>query len=178
MTSDENLMLKFKAGSRESFDELFGRYQPAVFGFFRRRLHSQTTAEDLAQETWVVVLKGSVRYESRSLFRSYLYAIAFRLMLAERRRLANQIGHAAAVTYSNTQSADTDCWIREALDRLDSTDREVLMLREYEQLRYDEIAELLCIPINTVRSRLFRARLAAKQLLESGTEQVSKLGRF
>ena len=52
------------------------------------------------------------------------------------------------------------------MGRLDKNDREVLMLREYEQLSYTEIAELLKIPVNTVRSRLFRSRLALRGHLE------------
>ena len=56
--------------------------------------------------------------------------------------------------------------MRQALDRLDPNDREILMLREYEQLSYAEIAELLRIPVNTVRSRLFRSRMALKSYLE------------
>jgi RNA polymerase sigma-70 factor (ECF subfamily) len=57
-------------------------------------------------------------------------------------------------------------WVREALCKLDLHDREVVMLREYEQLSYAEIAQLLNIPLNTVRSRLFRARVALKRYLE------------
>jgi RNA polymerase sigma-70 factor (ECF subfamily) len=53
------------------------------------------------------------------------------------------------------------------MEKLDSPDREILMLREYEQLSYSDIAELLRIPVNTVRSRLFRSRLALKGYLES-----------
>jgi RNA polymerase sigma-70 factor (ECF subfamily) len=59
-------------------------------------------------------------------------------------------------------------WVRQALAALDDIDREVLMLREYEQLRYEEIASLLGIPVNTVRSRLFRARMALKAQLNGG----------
>jgi RNA polymerase sigma-70 factor (ECF subfamily) len=58
-------------------------------------------------------------------------------------------------------------WVRQAMEKLDSPDREILMLREYEQLSYSDIAELLRIPVNTVRSRLFRSRLALKSYLES-----------
>jgi len=56
--------------------------------------------------------------------------------------------------------------VREALDKLEESEREILMLREYEQLSYDEIAALLRVPVNTVRSRLFRARMAMRELLE------------
>jgi len=58
-------------------------------------------------------------------------------------------------------------WLRQAMEKLDAPDREILMLREYEQLSYSDIAELLRIPVNTVRSRLFRSRLALKSYLES-----------
>jgi len=55
--------------------------------------------------------------------------------------------------------------VRQAIERLDTNDREILMLREYEQLSYAEIAELLRLPVNTVRSRLFRARMELKNIL-------------
>ena len=57
-------------------------------------------------------------------------------------------------------------WVRSALGELDADDREMLMLREYEQLSYQEIADLKQMPLNTVRSRLFRARMALKAMLE------------
>jgi RNA polymerase sigma-70 factor (ECF subfamily) len=56
-------------------------------------------------------------------------------------------------------------WLRRAVEQLDGAHREVLLLREYEQLSYDEIASLLRIPVNTVRSRLFRARMELRALL-------------
>jgi RNA polymerase sigma-70 factor (ECF subfamily) len=63
--------------------------------------------------------------------------------------------------------------VREALAKLDSADREILMLREYEQLSYGEIAELLRIPVNTVRSRLFRARMALRECLNPKTSLLT-----
>ena len=61
-------------------------------------------------------------------------------------------------------------WVRQALAELDEQEREVLMLREYDQLSYDEIAQLLGIAVGTVRSRLFRARLALKDKLVARVE--------
>jgi DNA-directed RNA polymerase specialized sigma24 family protein len=63
---------------------------------------------------------------------------------------------------------DAALWVQQALAQLDPVDREVLMLREYEQLTYQEIAALQQIPLNTVRSRLFRARLAMRDALMTG----------
>jgi RNA polymerase sigma factor (sigma-70 family) len=60
---------------------------------------------------------------------------------------------------------DADLWLRDAVNKLERVDREILLLREFEQLSYAEIAELLRLPLNTVRSRLFRARAALRELL-------------
>jgi RNA polymerase sigma-70 factor (ECF subfamily) len=62
---------------------------------------------------------------------------------------------------------DAGIWVRRALATLEPDAREVVMLREYEQLGYQEIADLLGIPLNTVRSRLFRARMALKDALHA-----------
>jgi RNA polymerase sigma-70 factor (ECF subfamily) len=67
---------------------------------------------------------------------------------------------------ATNSDCDAALWVRRAVEKLDASEREILMLREYEQLSYSEIAQLLRIPVNTVRSRLFRARLALKIWLE------------
>jgi RNA polymerase sigma-70 factor (ECF subfamily) len=64
-----------------------------------------------------------------------------------------------------TADPDQVLWVRDALAGLDPMDREVLMLREYEQLSYDEIANAIGVPLGTVRSRLFRARMALREKL-------------
>src|SRR5947209_6739292 len=90
MTSDEKLMLQFQNGSRDSFEELFTRYREPLYGFFRRRLNDSGRAEELLQETFLAVIRASVRYEPRALVRTYLYGIALRLISVERRRAARQ----------------------------------------------------------------------------------------
>ena len=169
MTSDENLMLEFQRGSREAFTELFQRYREPIYGFFRRRLNHAARAEELAQETFVAVLRGVARYEPRAAFRSYLYGIALNLLAAERRKAGREFHRAGdAVEASDPPAAndpDAALWVRRAVEQLDADEREVLLLREYEQLSYEEIAGVLRIPVNTVRSRLFRARMALKESL-------------
>lgn len=167
MISDEVLMLAFQHGSREAFEELYARYRGPLFGFFRRRLASDGRAEDLAQETFLVVIRGVQRYEPRALVRTYIYAIAMKQLLSERRKQVRDGTDLASLPeMAMHESPDRMLWLRHALQKLDSMDREVLMLREYEQLSYEEIAEVLRLPINTVRSRLFRARLALKEQLQ------------
>src|SRR5215469_1629099 len=87
MTSDEALMLEFQGGSRAAFEELFARYYKPLYGFFGRRLNDSERAEDLAQETFLAVIRAASRYEPRALVRTYLYGIALKLLAAERRKL-------------------------------------------------------------------------------------------
>jgi len=175
MVTDEVLMLQFQAGSREAFEDLFERYRDRVYAFFRRRLWSKGRAEDLAQETWIAVLKGTARYEPRALFRSYLYGIAFKVLANERRKSARE--KAAVANGGESGSGESSYWIRDALEKLEPPEREILMLREYEQLSYDEIAAVLRVPVNTVRSRLFRARLALRDLLAPKSGPIAAWGR-
>ena len=170
MLSDEQVMLEFQSGKSWAFEQLFERYRNPVYGFFRRRLPEIHRAEDMAQETFIVVLRGSERYEQRAKFRTYLYAIALKLLWTERRKELREPESSMDPAEVRTENDSlTGTWIRDALERLDADHREVLMLREYEQLSYEEIAELLQIPVNTVRSRLFRARGELKALLEPHT---------
>ena len=102
MTSDESLMLEFQRGSREAFEELFARYREPLYGFFRRRLDSGEHAEDLTQETFLVVIRGTSRYEPRALVRTYLYCIALKLLASERRRAARPGGSNTAPAMTKT----------------------------------------------------------------------------
>ncbi len=182
MTSDEELMLAFQGGSGEAFTELFSRYREPIYGFFRRRLQDAARAEELAQETFLAVLKGAERYEPRALFRTYLYGIAVHLVSAERRKASRRATERNAVaepadpeTLADPKSSadpDTSLVVRDAVGRLEAGEREILLLREYEQLSYDEISTLLRVPVNTVRSRLFRARMALRDLLVPKGQQA------
>lgn len=174
MTSDEELMEEIHKGSQAAFETLFERYREPIWRFFRRRTPDAGRAEELAQDTFVAVLEGAARYERRGPFRSYLFGIAYNVLLAARRKAtrtaANQLdGDETAEVFADP---DSGIWVRDALARLDEDDREVLMLREYEQLSYQEIADLRRTPLNTVRSQLFRARMALKSALETRTPQA------
>ena len=166
MTTDEELMLEFQQGSRQAFEEIFQRHREALYGFFRRRLLDAACAEDLTQEAFLAMIRGVARYEPRALVRTYLYGIGLNLLAAERRKRSREGGSPRGVS-DPPLDADPDAglWVRQAVERLDADEREVLMLREYEQLSYAEIGEVLRIPMNTVRSRLFRGRMALKTLL-------------
>jgi RNA polymerase sigma-70 factor (ECF subfamily) len=110
------------------------------------------------------------------LFRTYLYAIGLKILRAHRRKTAFRatfLGITNKVREpASPATADAELFLRQAVAKLDRIDREILLLREFEQLSYAEIAELLRLPVNTVRSRLYRARIALRDLL---TAPVSKL---
>lgn len=166
--TDEQLMIEVRGGSREAAGTLFDRYRAPVWQFFRRRVVDASRAEELAHDTFVALLEGQDRYEPRAPFRSYLFAIAYRILLADRRKAAGRrTDPLEADPPAHGPDHDAALWVRVALQQLDADDREVLMLREYEQLSYQEIATLQRVPVNTVRSRLFRARMALKAALEA-----------
>jgi RNA polymerase sigma-70 factor, ECF subfamily len=171
--SDERLMLAFTQGSSEAFTELFHRYKQPLYGFFCRRISDPANAEELTQETFFALLRARVRYEPRALFRTYLYAISFKILRAHRRKAAFRaafLGQRNALADPSKHDAtESGLWVRRAVEKLDPIGREIIMLREFEQLSYAEIADLLELPLNTVRSRLFRARTALRELLDPST---------
>jgi len=172
--TDEQLMGAISRGATDSLSVLFLRYKQPLFGFFRRRVADPAQAEELTQETFLALIRASARYQPTALFRTWLYAIGFKILRAYRRKAASR------ATFLRQQPPDLEMRLREpaahgdlgvevlirhAVGKLERIDREVLLLREFEQLSYAEIAGLLRLPLNTVRSRLFRARTALHDLL-------------
>ena len=96
------------------------------------------------------------------------FAVAFNVLAAARRKAALRVVERGTILVEPAAPASDPSdvlWVRQALAALDADDREILMLREYDALAYDDIAALLGLPVNTVRSRLFRARLALRDVL-------------
>ena len=120
MQSDEQLMLEFQGGSAKAFEELFSRYRNQVYGFFRRRLNHAARAEELAQETFVVIIRGAEQYEARAKFRTYVYAVALKQLWSERRK---EMREARANSEPFEEGHETDpaagLWVKDALSRMD-----------------------------------------------------------
>ena len=123
----------------------------------------------MAQETFLAVLRAVQRYEPRATFRAYLFGIAFNILAAHRRKSGLNATQSDSTREDVSDPSGTNpenvIWVRQAVDRLDVAEREVLLLREFEELSYEEIAKILRAPVNTVRSRLFRARMALREIL-------------
>jgi RNA polymerase sigma-70 factor (ECF subfamily) len=175
--TDEQLMVAFSRGSMDAFGQLFLRYKQPLYGFFRRRVADQAQAEELTQDTFFAIVRASSRYEPRALFRTYIYAIAFKILRAYRRKTALRATLFGTETGSRQPApqtpSDAELWLRQAVAKLERLDQEILLLREFEQLSYAEIADLLRLPLNTVRSRLFRARMALRDLLATPAPKSS-----
>jgi len=169
MTDDDALMRQVQQGSREAFEVIFERYRGPIWRFFRRRIADAGRAEELSQDAFVAVLQNATRYQPRAPFRSYLFAIAWNLLLAERRKAGQRAAGPLDPESLRAEAGTSDdaIWVRQALATLDPMDRDILTLREYDQLSYQEIADLYGMPLNTVRTRLFRARMALKAALDA-----------
>jgi RNA polymerase sigma-70 factor (ECF subfamily) len=170
VASDEHLMLAFSKGATDAFTELFSRYKQPIYGFFRRRVAESANAEELTQETFLALLRAGPRYEPRALFRTYLYAIGFKILRVHRRKAAFRATFFGDCNFvpdpGRPDATESGLWVRRAVEKLEPIDREILLLREFDQLSYAQIAGLLELPVNTVRSRLFRARTALRKLLD------------
>jgi len=124
-------MLAFSHGNATAFDELFARYNQRIFAFIRRRSPDRTRAEELTQETFLAVIRAATRYQPRALVRTYLYAIAFKVLRADHRKTAfrsfffgsNVKSEFVVGAFGNT---DEILWLRQGLSRLDPIDREML----------------------------------------------------
>ncbi|MCS6884894.1 MAG: sigma-70 family RNA polymerase sigma factor [Acidobacteriota bacterium] len=176
--TDEELMAEFQHGVEEAFVSLYKRYKLPVYRFIYRKLGNQHRAEELTQDVFCALIRHRNQWRNQASFKTYLYRIAFNCCISESRRTQNIQSTQSEDKASTTATIDSSCpltqleqkqlsqIIQAALGKLPSDYRDVLILREYEGLSYEQIAIVLDIPVGTVKSRLFRSKLELKQLLE------------
>lgn len=163
------------------FTIIFDRYYRAVYGYVSRRAGT-TIADDIAAETFTRAFERRSSYDTtaeRAL--PWLLGIAINLLAHHRRSEARQFrALAAAQPAGDAPSGGIDAAVAErlvvGLEQLDDYDREALLLYAWGELKYEEIAAALAIPLGTVQSRLHRARRKLRQLLEA-EEDVVRLPR-
>ncbi|HEU4369095.1 MAG TPA: sigma-70 family RNA polymerase sigma factor [Methylomirabilota bacterium] len=170
-------MRRLRAGEARAFEELVTAYQHRLFGVALRMLGSRAEAEDVAQETFLRAHRALGEFRGEARLGTWLYAIASRLCLnrlasAERRHVRSDedallrlpaAGGDAATALERSELAQA---LHQAIGALPEERRIVVVLRDLEGLAYEEIAEVLGVELNTVRSRLHRARLDLKAKLE------------
>ena len=166
------LMQKVGGGDEQAFRELVEATEDRVFGTIVRMLGSPEGAEDLAQKVYLRIWQARLRYEPTAKFSTWMFSIARRLVLNERRGRARR----SAVFYdplpdetireavsAGTPSVDASARelaevIEQALAELPEEQRTAVVLRRYEEMPYEDIARVLDTTIPAVKSLLFRAR--------------------
>lgn len=168
--SDFQLMERVRKGDEEAFADLVRRHQERMVNFFRR-LGAYHHEEDLAQEVFVRVYRYRKRYRPKARFTTFLYTLARHVWAdhcrkAGRRRRALDRAMEEAVTEvsTNRRRRMSALEAEEALNRLSDKLRVVLVLSLYQGLTYEEIGEVLGIPVGTVKSRVFSALRALKEI--------------
>ncbi len=182
--SDEDLMIACGRGSEDAFRILVDRYSSKILNLVTRWIGDRHLAEDLTQEVFLRVFTYREKYRRKGRFSSWLYTIAVNLArnkIRNRKRRGSLVaidtvtgmdeGGTLHIEDENarvekyTRREDSIRLIHEAMEALPAKYREVLVLRDLQELSYEEITDILGIPGGTVRSRINRARLALKDRL-------------
>ena len=187
---DEDLVLRVQRGDKSAFDFLVIKYQHRIIQLVNRYVKDPSEAQDVAQEAFIKAYRALGNFRGDSAFYTWLYRIAINtaknyLVSRSRRNSDYQVDIQDAEVFENApqlqgmetperhllnqEIVDT---IQEAIDKLPEDMRTAIMLREFEGMSYEEIAETMDCPVGTVRSRIFRAREAIDNklnpLLEHG----------
>ena len=187
---DEDLVLRVQQGDKSAFDFLVIKYQHKIIQLVNRYVKDPSEAQDVAQEAFIKAYRALGNFRGDSAFYTWLYRIAINtaknyLVSRSRRSSDYQVDIQDAEALENApqlQGMDTPerlllnqeiiDTIKTAIDKLPEEMRTAIMLREYEGMSYEEIAEAMDCPVGTVRSRIFRAREAIDNklnpLLEHG----------
>lgn len=180
--SDEALIKAAGAGDAASLGELVERYKDRVLSFMAWHFSlPPEEARDMTQEVFLAVWKSAASFRGGSLFRTWLFSVArnvglsyFRHYLAKKTESAGllfgdeefeNVPEAGPGVLEKLEAAERAAKVRAAVDRLPGKLKTVLLLREWEELPYDEISKVLQVPVGTVRSRIHNAHAALLRLL-------------
>ena len=179
--SDEALMSRYRDSAQSAdFNELIRRYERELYRYLARYLGDASLAEDVFQNTFLQVHLKRALYEDGRSFRPWLYAIATHqavdslrkigrhptVSLDQRRSgsdesdpggLINLLVNEGPGPLSELQEKERQVWVKDSIDRLPDSLKQTLVLAYYQDLKYREIAEILKIPVGTVKSRLHAA---------------------
>ncbi len=183
--SDEDLMMKCRKGDTSAFELLVRRYQKPLINYIHRFINDYHRAEDLSQETFLRVFKSASRYKPTASFKSWLYTIATNLCRNEIRNRSRrntcsfeELVKEGEDVYHTEIMRDTRYLpdvllekkeqrqiIRKTLAQLPDNQRIALTLVTYQDLRYEEVAEILGCSVGAVKALIHRARQKMKKLL-------------
>jgi RNA polymerase sigma-70 factor (ECF subfamily) len=184
--SDEELLVALRDGDRDCLGVLVSRWQDPLFRFAFRILDRREDARDVCQETFLRVLKQSERFQEGARFSTWMYQIALNLcrdQLRRRRRWRflsapahgpdgepgaprEEVDLTGPTPVEALEERERREAVGRALERLPREQREVLVMKEYEGLKFREIAEILGCPESTVKSRMYYGLSGLRTALE------------
>ena len=175
-TSDEALIGRIATGDKVAMQVLFARHHVRVYRFVLRLVRDQTKAEDLISEVFLDVWRQAGKFEARSAVSTWLLAIArYKALSALRRRPDEELDDEAAAAIEDTadnpevalEKKDKGEILRKCLTELSPEHREIIDLVYYHEKSVEEVAEIVGIPENTVKTRMFYARKRLSELLKA-----------
>jgi RNA polymerase sigma-70 factor (ECF subfamily) len=176
---EDRLIERCRAGDEQACEELVRQYQDRVFALIYRITGDAERVEDIAQEVFLRAFRSLKKFRGGSSFYTWLYRITVNTTLnalrASSRRQETSLEALDGLEGPVDPGADpveaaahrqVARRVKEAIDQLDEQYRAIVYLREIQGLSYEEIAEVVALPVGTVKSRLFRARQNLKELLK------------
>jgi len=181
--SDEELIARFQNEDMYAFDMLVKRYKEPLLSFVYRFITDREESEDIVQETFYRLFKNKHYYKEVARFSTWIYTIASNLAKTElrKRRRRNlfsihqtqntddkdfEIPDTTNDPERDTNTKITDKIIQNAINKLSPKFREVIILRDVQEFSYEEISDIVGIPLGTVKSRVNRARLRLQEDLK------------
>ncbi len=179
--SDEELIERFQNGDIYAFEEIVKRYKDQLLNFAYRFLSGIEDSEDIVQETFLRVFRKRNAYKNVAKFSTWIYTITGNLAKTElRRRKKKKLFSISGLRYEDKEyeipdqkknpeervdGIVKDEIIQKAINSLSPKFKEVVILRDIQELSYEEISKIISIPLGTVKSRVNRARLKLQEIL-------------
>src|SRR6202521_40918 len=180
-SSDEGLIQRVAGGDKLAMKVLFARHHVRVYRFVLRLVRNEALAEDVISEVFLDVWRQAGKFERRSAVSTWLMAIArFKALSALRRRVDQELDEETAEAVKDhaddpevtLQKKDKSEILRECLSALSVEQREIIDLVYYHEMSVEDVAQIVGIPENTVKTRMFYARKKLGELLKaSGVER-------
>ena len=180
--SDEELILRFQKGDEQSYIELVNRYRDRLINFIYRFVNDIESAEDIVQDALLKVYTHKHYYKNIAKFSTWLYTIAANLAKTElRKKKTRKVTNLSQMgpedkdyeltsnepaTDKATQNEYLEKRIQIAVNKLPLHFKTVTILREIQELSYEEISKIVDVPLGTVKSRIIRARLQLQKELK------------
>jgi RNA polymerase sigma-70 factor, ECF subfamily len=180
VSDDRQLIADCLGGRRDAFGELVSRYQARLYNAAVRLVDNPEDASDVVQDAFLNAYQALHTFKGDAEFFTWLYRIAFNTAISLKRKKRATVsldsgGPEGAIDPDDPseyikpgvalQRTEDEAQLQDALNRLSHEHREVLVLKDIEGMKYEEIAEILGVPIGTIRSRLHRARMELRELL-------------